>query len=297
MKTKLKNSAGFGMIEVLMMSGILAIFSMAMMGLSASLSKQNKYANVNNGARALTSTLVGIVSYPNLCKNHLQAATSVFNSSMATSQQGMPMAFAIEGNTLIARDNEELKEFDLKVTSLRFKVPSPLTSAGPDTSISGNNLYVGHLYLGVENRASSEPKLGGQYMKVRSIGTLTVSVNPTTSRIDNCFALMDMKQACVDIGGTYNSNAVPKCKLPYPCAGTSSIFLGYDASGYALCKGVAQLTGENCPDGSFIVSNGNGKASCKDVNSLVAHNSGGRSGTSGTGTSGSDGTGSTVNGK
>lgn len=256
------------MVEVMVMVGILAIFSMGVMGLSASLSKQNKYANVNNGARALANVLAGITSYPALCKSMLSTSTSTFNGGQAVSVNGLPLAFNLNNTGTVVRDNEELKDYDVKVTSLRFKAPSPLTSAGTDPAQAGNTLYVGQLLLTVENRAGTETKLGGNSMKERTVGTLTLSVT-SSGTITNCFATMDLAQACIDMGGTPNPNGTPKCKLPYPCNGQSNIFLGYNDTGNPICKGVNQLAGDACPNESFIISKGNGSGGCKYVSEVI----------------------------
>jgi hypothetical protein len=215
------------------------------------------------GTRALLSTLQGIVAYPNLCIANLADSSKSFNPALAATEDGVPISLLLGGGPtgLKAQAGSVLMSYDVTIESLNYRNAHTI---GTDPAVPGNTLYSGELMLRLKKNGQTADVAGGTSLRERSVGTMTVSVNPATSRITGCYALTDARQSCIEVGGTYDDATYPKCKMPYPCAGVpNAIFLGYSSSGAPLCQTMAQVVGSLCPAGQFIVSDGAGKITCK----------------------------------
>ena len=260
---RVNNQNGFSLIMVLIAIGVIGALGMSMLSLFRSFNAQSRHFSSMVGGRALLSTLQGIVAYPNLCIANLDPASRNFDAVQAATTEGVPMSLFLGGGATgpTAKAGSNLSNYDVGVESLNFTNAHPI---GTDPNISGNTLYSGELILQLKKMGASSEVAGGNTLRDRSVGVMTISVDPTTNTIGGCFALTDARQSCKEVGGTYDDTSFPKCKMPYPCEGKgNAIFLGYDKNGVAQCKSMAQIVGDMCPAGQYVVSDGSGGIKCK----------------------------------
>lgn len=242
---------------------IVGALSMSMMTIFRTFHTQSRHFNSVVGARALLSTLQGLVAYPNLCIANLDPSSQIFNPTLAATEEGVPMSLFLGGGPtgLKVQAGSVLLAYDVTIDTLTFRNSHLI---GTDPAIAGNTLYSGELILKLKKIGLTSDVAGGTELRERSVGTMTVSVNPTTNTITGCYALTDARQSCIEVGGTYDDSSYPRCKLPYPCSGIpNAIFLGYSSSGSPQCKTMAQIVGSMCPAGQYIVSDGSGSIICK----------------------------------
>lgn len=260
---RFSNQSGFSLIMALMAIAVVGALSMTMMTLFRTFNAQSRHFNSMVGTRALLSTLQGIVAYPNLCIANLDPASKYFNPTQAATEDGVPVSLFMGGGPtgLKAQAGSVLMSYDVTIDTLSYRNAHVI---GTDPAVPGNTLYSGELILKLKKLGQTADVAGGNTLRDRSIGTMTISVNSTTSTITNCYALTDARQSCVEVGGTYDDTTFPKCKMPYPCAGVpNAIFLGYSSSGSPQCQTMAQVVGSMCPAGQYIVSDGPGSVTCK----------------------------------
>lgn len=253
---------GFSMIMALMAIAILGALSMTVAILFRSFNAQSKHYNSVVGARSLISTLQGFVAYPTLCIANLDPSTRTFDSIQAATPIGIPLSLQLGSGTTGPKveAGSILQSYDVTVDYLQYRRAA---MAGADLNVPGNRLYSGELVMKLKKSGSSKDVAGGVELRERSIGTMILSVNPTTNQITGCYTLADARQACTEIGGTYDDASTPKCRLPYPCESIpNSIFMGYDSANVAQCKTMSQLVGSVCPAGEYLISDGNGGTVC-----------------------------------
>lgn len=259
LSSPLRSNSGFSLVMALIAVAILVAISLAIAALMNSITAQTRHMNSVAGSRALVSTLQGFMSYPTLCTANLDASTRTFYLSQATSADGLPLSFQLGSTTEKVEAGRELRNYDVVTQYLSFH--SSATPIAADPMIAGNQLYSGFLVLKLLKRGEGAVA-GGNTMHEIGVGTLILSVTPA-NYISRCYALADARQACEEAGGVYNDLTTPRCKLSYPCEGVpDSIFMGYDA-GVPRCKTAAQIVGESCPSGQYLVSNGGGGATCQ----------------------------------
>jgi type II secretory pathway pseudopilin PulG len=254
---------GFSLVMALIAIAIVGALSLAMTTLFNSFNAQSRHFNSMVGARALISTMQGLIAYPNLCIANLDPSTRYFNATQAATEHGFSLNLQLgagpDGPKV--QTGSALKNYDVTVDYLVYR---NVGLTGGDPAIAGNNLYSGELALKLKKSGPSKSVAGGNELREKSIGTMIVSVNPTTNLISSCYALTDARQACTDVGGNYDDSTTPRCKMPFPCAGIpNAIFLGYSSSGTAQCKTMSQIVGALCPAGQYLVSNGAGGTTCK----------------------------------
>lgn len=253
---------GFSLIMALIAIAIVGALSMTATALFNSFNAQTRHFNSKVGSRALISTVQGLVAYPNLCIANLDPASQIFNPTQAATADGVPLVLRMGGGASGAKvqAGSELKSYDVTVDYLSYRNVNVL---GADPAVAGNTLYSGELVLKLKKLGPSAQVAGGNELREKGLGTMIVSVNPTTSRITGCNALTDAKQACTEVGGTYSDTTIPRCKMPYPCAGIpNAMFLGYAANGTPQCKTMSQIVGSLCPAGQYLVSDGSGGVKC-----------------------------------
>ncbi|MGZ3769853.1 MAG: type II secretion system protein [Bdellovibrio sp.] len=260
----LNTNKGFSLVMALVAIGILACITMGIATLFNSFNAQTRHFKSEAGARALISTLQGIIAYRNLCTANLDPSTSVFNATTAAlaAPNAMPLAIQLGGAPApTVQAGSLLQNFDVTVSYFQIQ-NAALVGADP---VTGYPLYSGELALSLNKLASTPTGVaGGTQMNVRGIGTIFLAVTPGTNVIAGCWALPNAQQACNQIGGTYNGAAVPptpRCSIPYPC-GNNSIFVGY-VGNVAQCRTINQLVGQACPTiNQTLYSDGAGGAYC-----------------------------------
>lgn len=260
---QIDNQKGFSLIMVLIAIGVIGALGMSMLSMFRSFNAQSRHFSSMVGGRALLSTLQGIVAYPNLCIANLDPASKNFDLTQAASEEGMPFSLFLGGGVTgpVAKAGSTLLNYDITVDNLSFRNAHAI---GTDPAISGNTLYSGELVLQLKKMGNSADVAGGNTLRERSVGAMTVSVNPTTNVIGGCFALTDARQACKEVGGVYDDTSFPKCKMPHPCEGKAdAMFLGYTQQGVPICKSMAQVVGTMCKEGEYVVSDGAGAVKCK----------------------------------
>lgn len=260
---RLNNQRGFSLVMALIAIGVIGALGMSMLSLFRSFNAQSRHFSSMVGGRALLSTLQGIVAYPNLCIANLDPASKNFNAVQAATEEGVPLSIFLGGGSTgpTAKAGSTLLNYDITIDTLNFRNVNPI---GTDPAIAGNTLYSGELVVQLKKMGATTEVAGGNTLRERSVGVMTVSVDAATNIIEGCFALTDARQACKEVGGTYDDTSYPKCKMPYPCAGkANTMFLGYSSDGIAQCKSMAQLVGSMCPEGQYVVSNGAGAVVCK----------------------------------
>lgn len=228
-----------------------------------SFNAQSRHFNSKVGARSLMSTVQGLVAYPNLCIANLEPSSKYINLTQAATTDGVPLILQLGAGPTgpKVQAGSELKSYDVTVDYLSYRNVSLM---GADPAVAGNRLYSGELILKLKKLGPATMVAGGNELREKGIGTMIVSVNPTTSMITGCNALTDARQACAEVGGTYSDSTTPRCKMPYPCAGLpNSVFLGYSASGTPQCKTMSQIVGAICPSGQYLISDGNGGVTCR----------------------------------
>jgi len=244
--------------------GILGAISMAVLSLFNTFNAQSKHFNSVVGARALMSTMQGFIAYRQLCFQNLDPSTRTFNLSLATTPDGMPLSLRLGGGSTGAKveAGSVLRNYDVEVDYLSYR-NAAFSQMDPQTPT--NRLYSGELVLKLKKSGAPNAVAGGNELRERTVGTMVVSVNPVTSQITDCYALMDVRKACEEVGGTYDDTKDPKCQLRYPCEGQlNAMFMGYDANGVAQCRTMAQIVGSTCTvSGQFLVSDGAGGMTCK----------------------------------
>jgi type II secretory pathway pseudopilin PulG len=261
--TPISNQNGFSLIMALIAIAIVGALSLAMTTLFNTFNSQSRHFNSMVGARALISTVQGLIAYPNLCTANLDPSTKVFNETQAATEQGFALSLQLGAGASGPKveTGSILKNYDVTVDYLVFR---NVALTGGDPAIAGNRLYSGEIALKLKKMGPAKAVSGGTELREKSIGTMIVSVNPTTNIISSCYALVDARQACTDVGGAYDDAGSPRCKMPYPCAGLpNSIFLGYSSSGTPQCKTMSQIVGSLCPAGQYLVSDGAGGTTCK----------------------------------
>lgn len=257
------NQKGFSLIMALVAVAIVGALSLGMTTLFNSFNAQSRHFNSMVGARALISTLQGLIAYPNLCTANLDPSTRHFDATQAATEAGFPLSLQLgagpSGSKVQA--GSLLKNYDVAVDYLVFR---NVSVTGGDPSIAGNSLYSGELALKLRKTGNVKDVAGGVELREKSIGTMIISVDPVTNLISSCYALTDARQACTDVGGSYDDSTTPRCKMPYPCEGIpNSIFLGYSSQGKPQCKTMSQIVGTLCPAGQYLVSDGAGGTACK----------------------------------
>lgn len=260
---RFNNQRGFSLIMSLMAIAVVGALSMTMMTVFRTFNAQSRHFNSMVGTRALLSTLQGIVAYPNLCIANLDPASKIFNPTLAATEDGMPISLFMGGGPtgLKAQAGSVLMSYDVTIDNLNYRNAHVI---GTDPAAAGNTLYSGELIVKLRKNGQASDVAGGTVLRDRSVGTMTVSVNPATNTITNCYALTDARQSCVEVGGTFDDTSFPKCKMPYPCSGIrDAVFLGYSSSGTPQCQTMAQMVGSVCPAGQYIVSDGAGSVECK----------------------------------
>lgn len=260
---RIDNQNGFSLIMVLIAIGVIGALGMSMLSMFRSFNAQSRHLSSMVGGRALLSTLQGIVAYPNLCIANLDPASRNFDATQAATEDGVPLSLFLGGGITgpVAKAGSKLMSYDISIDSLNFRNAHAI---GTDPAIAGNTLYSGELILQLKKMGESSEVAGGNTLRERSVGAMTISVDPTTNVIGGCFALTDARQACKEVGGTYDDTSYPKCKMPHPCEGKSNtIFLGYSKEGEPQCKSMAQIVGTMCPAGQYVVSDGAGAVICK----------------------------------
>jgi len=253
---------GFSLIMALIAIAVVGALSLTVTSLFNSFNAQSRHFNSKVGSRALISTVQGLIAYPNLCIANLESAPQVFNIAQAATPGGVPLVLQLGGGPTgpKVQAGSQLRNYDVTVDYLTYRNVNLL---GADPAVAGNRLYSGELILKLKKLGQSSAVAGGNELREKGIGTMIVSVNPT-NRITGCNALTDARQACAEVGGTYNDSTTPRCKMPYPCAGIpNSIFLGYLANGTPQCKTMSQIVGTLCPSGQYLVSDGNGGVNCR----------------------------------
>lgn len=268
---RLTQNNGFGLITVVIGIAVVGVLAMIIAGISSSMFKYSANVNAVSNARGIMNILTGVISYPTLCKGSLQASTSTYNDAQAATDDGMPLAFAASGGagggsggSNLYADGRDFPYYGIRIQTLRFKkIGAPV----PDPAISGNQLYSGTLSIQMNKIGDPGSYLGGNTMKEKVISNMVLSVDPSTNNIANCYAISGARQACIDMGGAYDPVDTPHCKLPYPCGnGTGKVFMGYDSSsGAPNCFTAAELIGQVCPANTYLVSDGDGKATCKPL--------------------------------
>lgn len=261
--TGFNNQSGFSLIMALMAIAVVGALSMTMMTIFRTFNAQSRHFNSMVGTRALLSTLQGIVAYPNLCIANLDPASKTFNPTQAATEDGVPLSLFMGGGPTgqKAEAGSTLMSYDVTIDALSYRNAHVI---GTDPAVPGNTLYSGELILKLRKMGQTADVAGGAALRERSIGTMTVSVNPTSSMITNCYALTDARQSCVEVGGTFDDTSFPKCKMPFPCEGIpKAIFLGYSSTGTPQCQTMAQIVGSMCPAGQYVVSDGAGSTTCK----------------------------------
>lgn len=259
----LDSQSGFSLIMALMAIAVVGALSMTMMTIFRTFNAQSRHFNSMVGTRALLSTLQGIVAYPNLCIANLDDSSKSFSPTQAATEDGVPISLYMGGGPTgqKAQAGSFLMSYDVTIETLTYRNAH---SIGTDPAVPGNTLYSGELMLRLRKNGPNSEVSGGTSLRERSVGTMTVSVNPATNTITGCYALTDARQSCVEVGGVYDDTSYPKCKMPYPCAGIpNSVFLGYSSTGSPQCQTMAQVVGSICPAGQYIVSNGSGSVTCK----------------------------------
>lgn len=261
--TPRSNQKGFSLVMALIAVAIVGALSLTMTTLFNSFNAQSRHFNSMVGARALISTLQGLVAYPTLCIANLDPSTQYFNATQAATEQGVSLSLQLGAGPTgpKVQTGSILKNYDVAVDYLAYR---NVNITGADPAIAGNMLYSGLLALKLKKLGPSTTVAGGVELREKAIGTMIVSVNPTTNMISSCYTMTDARQACTDVGGTYDDSTIPRCKMPYPCAGIpNSIFLGYSSSGTPQCKTMSQIVGALCPAGQYLVSDGAGGTTCK----------------------------------
>jgi hypothetical protein len=242
---------------------IIGALSMTVPILFRSFNAQSKHYNSVVGARSLISTMQGFVAYPTLCIANLDPSSRTFDPVQAASATGIPMSIQLgSGNTgPKVEAGSKLQNYDVEVDYLQYRRAAV---SGADPAVAGNRLYSGELVMKLKKSGAAKEVAGGNELRERGIGTMILSVNSTTNLITGCYTLADARQACTEVGGTYDDATTPKCKLPYPCdAIPNAIFMGYDAANKPQCKTMSQLVGAICPSGQYLVSDGQGGTSCR----------------------------------
>ncbi|WP_413290486.1 type II secretion system protein [Bdellovibrio sp. HCB337] len=262
---RINSQSGFSMIMALMAIAIVGALSMAMMTIFRTFNAQSRHFNSMVGARALLSTMQGIVAYPNLCMANLHPGSRHIDPVQAATEAGVPLRILMGGGPSgpIVQAGAELRSYDVTIDALTFRNVHPI---GTDPGTPGNTLYSGELVVKLKKLGVSTEVSGGNELRERSVGTMTVSVNPASSNITGCYALTDARTSCIEVGGTYDDTSYPKCKMPYPCDGIDgAIFLGYTDTEpkTPICRTMEQVVGTICPAGQYIVSNGAGSITCK----------------------------------
>jgi hypothetical protein len=249
---------------MMMAIALLGALALGVMSMSSFIAGETRSLNATTGARTLLTVFQGFLTQPGLCFVGLDSATKTFDGAAAITAEGMPIFFNMGAATNTLKDGGALDNYDVMVDAIRFRTPSPLTSIGNDPSIPGNVLYSGTLSMKL-SKLGGVSMPGGRAMKERVVSTLLISVNPTTLAIGGCYGTLNAQQDCVNIGGAYDPTAAVKCKIPYPCEATpNSIFLGYDpVTNIPKCKTVAQIVGDACPAGQYLVSDGSGGSTCQ----------------------------------
>lgn len=258
-----RNNGGFGLITVVIGIASVSVLALIIAGLSQSMFRYGANVNALSNSRGVVNILTGVIAYPNLCKASLQPSTLTYIPTEADSDDGMKLAF-LGGNVLgVLSDGTTLPAYGLRINLLRFRTLGP---PSPDTATPGNQLYSGSLFITMTKVGDPNGYLGGSDMKKKIIGTMVLSVNPSTNAITSCYAISGAKQACTDMGGTYTPGGSPQCKLPYPCgSGSGKVFMGYQTDGSPNCYTAAQLIGQTCPANTYLVSNGDGTARCQSL--------------------------------
>lgn len=254
---------GFSLVMALIAIAIVGVLSLSATSLFNSFNAQSRHFNSKVGARALISTVQGLVAYPNLCIANLESSSQPFNVTQAATAEGVPLILRMGAGPSgpKVQAGSVLNNYDVTVDYLSYRNVSLM---GGDPAVAGNRLYTGELVLKLKKLGPSSIVAGGNELREKGIGTMVVSVNPTTNLITGCNALTEARQACTDVGGTYSDTTTPRCKMPYPCAGIpNSIFLGYSNTGAPKCQTMSQIVGALCPSGQYLVSDGSGGVKCR----------------------------------
>jgi hypothetical protein len=262
---QMRNQNGNSLILALIAVAILGALTLSMMGVFSNFNAQSRHFNSMVGARALTSTVQGLVAYPNLCMANIDPSTQHFDDVEAATEDGVALSLQLGAGPSgpKVQAGSVLSNYNFYVDYLSYR---NVALVGADPAVAGNRLYSGEMVLKLKKHGPANAVAGGDELREKSIGTMIISVNQTTSMITSCYSLTDARQACTDVGGTYDDATSPKCKMPYPCAGIpNSIFLGYSSSGNPQCQTMAQIVGKLCPAGQYLVSDGSGGTTCKGL--------------------------------
>lgn len=183
------------------------------------------------------------------------AGASQFNSTAATSAEGMDITYNLPDGTVVG-SNVILPKYGIRVNSLKFKA---FTSGGMDFAndprIPGNQLQYGELMIRTED-LNSDSKIA---YRDQSLGGVVLSVD-ADGGISRCFLLDQGFDMCTESGGTPDASG--NCVLPSLCP-LGKLYSGLDGSGNPICVAPATLIANSCPAGMLLVSNGGGSASCK----------------------------------
>jgi hypothetical protein len=260
-----KNENGFGVLQSMMMVGVVGIISLGVANYTSVSNKAHSQEDVKRRIDVTQKILGAYVNDAVLCKS----SVGFLDSSLTSTQirdaaltddgvelkilarlPGMASAESIPDAVSVVND----PRYKLKIKSIKFK-------ARPNSVEEPNNVseYVegGKNLIRFRNAdfivSVQEDSSAAQSVRPR-VSRMQLVINDTAT-VESCNSDISEAQYCTDLGGDYNVLRTPHCVFrPADVLDCSTVPGGYikdfDSDGNAICAVFPKM---ECPAGEFIV--------------------------------------------
>ncbi|MGZ6395819.1 MAG: hypothetical protein ACXWQA_16560, partial [Pseudobdellovibrionaceae bacterium] len=140
----LKNERGQGLISILTAIPVTVVAVLLIGTVIYAIQKESTQIKSKGEANIVEQNLRLILDSRNDCASRLDASTTTYNLTAASSATGMDLAYLLNDMTSVARSNQSLPKYGIYINTLKFKVyASGGTNFSADPRIPGNQLQYG----------------------------------------------------------------------------------------------------------------------------------------------------------